>query len=41
MLFVDEANQISNNSGFFQPNQLRFLKDCMEGIDQKEVSNNL
>ena len=41
ILFVDEANQISNNSGFFQPNQLRFLKDCMEGIDQKEVSNNL
>ncbi|CAG8608407.1 5801_t:CDS:2 [Ambispora gerdemannii] len=38
ILFVDEANQISNNSGFFQPNQLRFLKDCMEGIDKKEVN---
>ncbi|CAI2186443.1 10001_t:CDS:10 [Funneliformis geosporum] len=24
---INEANQISNNSAFFQPNQLRFLKD--------------
>ncbi|CAI2182455.1 11661_t:CDS:10 [Funneliformis geosporum] len=36
ILFVDEANQISNNSGFFQPNQLRFLKDCMEGVDKND-----
>ncbi|CAI2191112.1 9817_t:CDS:2, partial [Funneliformis geosporum] len=34
MLFVDEANQISNNSLIFQPNQLKFLKDCLESTDK-------
>lgn len=41
MLFVDEANQISNNSLIFQPNQLKILKDCLEGVDKKESSKNL
>jgi len=41
ILFVDEANQISNNAAFFQSNQLRFLKECMEGVDKTESSNNL
>jgi len=41
ILFVDEANQISNNSLIFQPNQLKFLKDCLDGVDQSERSNNL
>jgi len=41
ILFVDEANQISNNSLIFQPNELKFLKDCLEGVNQNERSNNL
>lgn len=41
LLFVDEANQISNNSLIFQPNELKFLKDCLEGVDKTERSNNL
>ena len=41
ILFVDEANQISNNSLIFQPSELKFLKDCLEGINQEERSNNL
>ncbi|CAG8437947.1 8412_t:CDS:10 [Ambispora leptoticha] len=41
ILFVDEANQISNNSLIFQPNQLKFLKDCLERVNQNERSNNL
>jgi hypothetical protein len=41
ILFVDEANQISNNSLVFQPNKLKFLKDCLEGVNQDERSNNL
>lgn len=41
ILFVDEANQISNNSLIFQSNGLKFLKDCLEGVDKDERSNNL
>jgi hypothetical protein len=41
MLFVDEANQISNNSLIFQSNGLKFLKDCLEGVDKDESSKNL
>jgi len=41
ILFVDEANQISNNSLIFQPNGLKFLKDCLEGTDKEESSKNL
>lgn len=41
MLFVDEANQISNNSLIFQPNGLKFLKDCLESADKNKDSGNL
>jgi hypothetical protein len=41
MLFVDEANQISNTSLVFQSNQLRFLKDCLESADKDRDSKNL
>ncbi|CAG8447760.1 11331_t:CDS:10 [Racocetra fulgida] len=41
ILFVDEANQISNNSLIFQSNGLKFLKDCLEGVDKDESSENL
>ena len=34
ILFVDEANQISNNSLVFQSNGLKFLKDCLESADR-------
>ena len=41
MLFVDEANQISNNSLVFQSNGLKFLKDCLESADKDRDSKNL
>ncbi|WNE40757.1 MAG: hypothetical protein mread185_000214 [Mycoplasmataceae bacterium] len=41
ILFVDEANQISNNSLIFQSTELKFLKDCLENVDQETRSNNL
>ncbi|CAI2185952.1 15961_t:CDS:2 [Funneliformis geosporum] len=33
ILFVDECDQISNNSLIHDPNKLRFLKECLEGSD--------
>lgn len=41
MLFVDEANQISNNALIFQSNGLKFLKDCLESADKDRDSKNL
>ncbi|CAG8442308.1 3948_t:CDS:10 [Ambispora leptoticha] len=35
------TNQISNNSLIFQPNQLKFLKDCLESADKDRDSKNL
>jgi len=42
MLFVDECDQISNNSLIHDPNKLRFLKECLEGSESSreyETSN--
>ena len=33
ILFVDECDQISNNSLIHDPNKLRFLKECLEGSE--------
>jgi hypothetical protein len=43
ILFVDECNQISNNSLTFDPNHLRFVKDCIEGnkSSRSKETNNL
>jgi len=41
ILFVDEADQISNNALTHDPTKLRFLKECLEGVDQSARSNNL
>lgn len=41
ILFVDEADQISNNALTHDPTKLRFLKECLEGVDQSSRSNNL
>jgi hypothetical protein len=43
ILFVDECDQISNNSLIHDPNKLRFLKECLEGSEtsRKYESNNL
>ncbi|KLL04791.1 MAG: hypothetical protein MRERV_4c057 [Mycoplasmataceae bacterium RV_VA103A] len=43
ILFVDECDQISNNSLIHDPNKLRFLKECLEGSDSSREyeTNNL
>lgn len=41
ILFVDEADQISNNALTHDPTKLRFLKECLEGVNKKDRSNNL
>ena len=41
ILFVDEADQISNNALTHDPTKLRFLKDCLEGVDASARSSNL
>lgn len=41
ILFVDEADQISNNALTHDPTKLRFLKDCLEGVDATARSSNL
>lgn len=41
ILFVDEANQISNNSLIFQSNGLKILKDCLESTGKDEETKNL
>ncbi|CAG8568608.1 4151_t:CDS:2 [Ambispora leptoticha] len=41
ILFVDEANQISENSLKHSPSYLRFLKECMEGVNKEKQSQNL
>lgn len=38
MLFVDECDQISNNSLIHDPNKLRFLKECLEGSESSRTS---
>ncbi|CAI2182395.1 1390_t:CDS:2, partial [Funneliformis geosporum] len=35
------TDQISNNALTHDPTKLRFLKDCLEGVDQSARSNNL
>jgi len=41
ILFVDEADQISNNALTHDPTKLRFLKDCLEGVNKSARSQNL
>ena len=43
ILFVDECDQISNNSLIHDPNRLRFLKELLEGSEssRKEETQNL
>ena len=43
ILFVDECDQISNNSLIHDPNKLRFLKECLEGSESSREyeTNNL
>src|SRR5437763_10888602 len=43
ILFVDECDQISNNSLIHDPNKLRFLKELLEGSEssRKEETQNL
>lgn len=41
ILFVDEADQISNNALTHDPTKLRFLKDCLEGVNKSSRSQNL
>jgi SpoVK/Ycf46/Vps4 family AAA+-type ATPase len=41
ILFVDEADLISKHSSIDQYTKLTFLKECMEGIDKSEQSQNL
>jgi len=41
ILFVDEANQVSENSLKHSPSYLRFLKECMEGVNKEKQSQNL
>ncbi|RHZ35897.1 AAA family ATPase [endosymbiont GvMRE of Glomus versiforme] len=41
ILFVDEANQVSNNAFTHDPSRLQFLKECMEGVNKEKQSKNL
>ncbi|CAG8773348.1 27403_t:CDS:10, partial [Gigaspora margarita] len=41
ILFVDECNQISNNSMTFDPNLLQFVKECIEGNKSIMATNHL